>query len=81
MGIQPFATCTSELIDSRIVLGGIGSFGTQAASEFASSPEKMSALIKSAPLGWESKNMQAVLRIKVVGFQPVAVDVVATSYW
>jgi hypothetical protein len=64
-----------------IVLGGIGSFGTRTASEFASSPEKMRALLKSAPVGWEGKNMQAVLRIKVVGFQPVAVDIVATSYW
>lgn len=64
-----------------IVLGGIGSFGTQAAAEFASSPEKMGALLRSAPSGWEGKSMQAVLRIKVVGLQPVAVDVIATSYW
>jgi hypothetical protein len=62
-------------------IGGIGSFGTQAAAEFVSSPEKMNDLLKSAPPQWETKNMQAVLRIKVVGYEPVAVDVVATSYW
>jgi hypothetical protein len=64
-----------------LAIGGIGSFGTQAAAEFVSSPEKMNDLLKSAPVGWETKNMQAVLRIKVVGYAPVAVDVVATSYW
>ncbi|NYF90231.1 hypothetical protein RBB79_11635 [Tunturiibacter empetritectus] len=62
-------------------IGGIGSFGTQAAAEFVTSPDRMNDLLKSAPPGWEGKNMQAVLRIKVVGFAPVAVDVAATSYW
>ena len=62
-------------------VGGIGSFGTQAAAEFVTSPEKMNELLKSAPLGWEGKNIQAVLRIKVVGNAPVAVEVAATSYW
>ena len=62
-------------------IGGIGSFGTQAAAEFVTSPDRMNDLLKSAPPGWEGKSMQAVLRIKVVGNAPVAVDVVATSYW
>jgi hypothetical protein len=64
-----------------ITIGGIGSFGTQAAAEFVANPEKMNDLLKSAPAGWENKNMQAVLRIKVVDLAPVAIDVVATSYW
>ncbi|WP_221313201.1 hypothetical protein [Granulicella aggregans] len=64
-----------------LTIGGIGSYGTQAAAEFVTSPDRMNDLLKSAPSGWEAKNMQAVLRIKVVGFAPVAVDVVATSYW
>ena len=41
----------------------------------------MRDLLKTAPRGWENKNMQAVLRVKVVDYQPVAVDVVATTYW
>lgn len=64
-----------------IVLGGIGSFGTQAAAEFVLSPEKMGAMLRTSPAGWDGKNMQVILRIKVIGFQPVAVDVIATSYW
>jgi hypothetical protein len=64
-----------------ITAAGIGQYGTQAAAEFLGSPERMRDLLKSAPRGWEYKNMQAVLHVKVVGFTPVAVEVVATSYW
>lgn len=64
-----------------LTVAGIGEYGTQAAAEFVSSPEKMHDLLKSAPRGWESKNMQAVLHIQVVGFTPVAVEVIATTYW
>jgi hypothetical protein len=64
-----------------IIAAGIGQYGTQAAAEFLSSPERMRDLLKSAPRGWEYKNMQAVLHVKIVGFTPVGVEVVATSYW
>ncbi len=60
---------------------GIGQFGTQAAAEFISSPERMRDLLKSAPPGWQKKNMQVVLHITVVGYTPVQVEVVATTYW
>ncbi len=64
-----------------LAIGGVGSFGTQAAAEFVSSSDEMEKLLQSAPPGWEKKNMQVVLRIKVIGYAPVAVEVVATTYW
>ena len=64
-----------------LVLGGIGSYGTEAAAEFVSSPERMNELLRAAPAGWEGKNMQAVLRIRVVDYTPVSVDVVRTVFW
>ena len=64
-----------------ITSAGIGEYGTQAAAEFLTSPENMRDLLKSAPRGWEAKSMQAVLHVKVMGYQPVSVEVVATSYW
>jgi hypothetical protein len=64
-----------------ISAAGIGQYGTQAAAEFLSSPDRMRDLLRTAPRGWEHKNMQAVLHVKVVGYTPVAVDVLATSYW
>ncbi len=66
---------------SSITVAGIGEFGTQAAAEFLTNPDHMRTLLSSAPPGWEKKNMQAVLHVKVVDYQPVAVDVAATSYW
>ncbi len=64
-----------------ITIAGIGEFGTQASAEFLANPDRLRELLKSAPRDWEDKNMQAVLRIRVVEFSPVGVDVVATRYW
>jgi hypothetical protein len=64
-----------------ITVAGIGQSGTQAAAEFLTNPDRMRDLLKAAPPGWENKNMEAVLHVKVVGFQPVEVDVAATTYW
>lgn len=72
---------TSNTGGPVLTIGGIGSFGTQAAAEFVTNPEKLKELLKSAPAGWESKNMQAVLRIKVEDNAPISIEVVATSYW
>ncbi len=64
-----------------LILAGVGEYGTQAAAEFVADPKRMQDLLRTAPPGWESKNMESVLHIKVVGGSPVQVDVVASSYW
>ncbi len=71
----------SETGGPLMTTAGIGQFGTQAAAEFVSSPDRMRDLLKSAPPEWQKKNMQVVLHITVVGYAPVQVDVVATTYW
>jgi hypothetical protein len=72
---------TSKAGGPLITVAGVGQAGTQAAAEFLTNPEKMRSLLQNAPRGWESKNMQAVLQVKVVGYLPASVDVVATNYW
>ncbi len=64
-----------------ITVAGIGESGTLAAAELLTNTEKMRDFLKTAPRGWENKNMQAVLRVKVVDYQPVGTEIVATSYW
>ncbi len=64
-----------------ITIAGVGEYGTQAAAEFLANSDRLRELLKSAPEGWEQKNMQAILHIRVVGFSPVGVEVVATRYW
>ena len=82
---EDYALVTRLLVSKTggpsMTVAGIGEYGTQAAAEFLSNPEKVRELLKSAPAGWENKNMQAVLHVKVLAYQPVAVDVVAVSYW
>jgi hypothetical protein len=64
-----------------IAVAGIGEFGTQAAAEFVSSPDKMAELLRTAPRDWQDKNLEFVLRVKVVQYSPVTVDVVGKAYW
>ncbi len=64
-----------------LTVSGIGSFGTDAAAEFVTSDEKMSAMLRDAPMHWEQKNFQAVLHIRVVANAPVGVEVVTSAWW
>jgi hypothetical protein len=64
-----------------ITVAGISEYGTRAAAEFISSPLRMRELLKTAPPGWENMNVQIVLHVKVLDYQPVSVQVVATKYW
>lgn len=49
-----------------VILGGLGPYGTAAASEFVSNPEYFSQFSQNAPKGWESRNIQIVLETSVV---------------
>jgi hypothetical protein len=64
-----------------ITAAGVGFAGTQAAGEFVTSPQSISALVKSLPRGWETKNLQIVLHTTVTNQLPSAPDVVATYCW
>ena len=64
-----------------VSLAGIGSFGTQAAAEFVCSPDRMTELLRLAPPQWNGENLQVVLRIHVVDYQPVEIQVAATRFW
>jgi hypothetical protein len=64
-----------------ITAAGISEYGTRAAAEFLADPAKMRELLKNAPPGWQHKNMQALLHVRVLDYQPVEVNVVTTTYW
>jgi hypothetical protein len=76
----------SRLVNSQtgavvITVAGIGAFGTEAAGEFSTSPQRLKELLSSAPQGWEKKNMQVVLHAKVRNDTLDSVAVVAANYW
>jgi hypothetical protein len=64
-----------------ITVAGISEFGTRAGAEFLASSESMRELLKTAPRGWQHMSMEVVLHVKVLDYQPVSVQVVATKYW
>ena len=64
-----------------IVAAGVGYPGTQAAAEFVTNPQSISALVKSFPKGWEKKNMQIVLHTTTTNQLAAAPDVVAVYCW
>ncbi len=64
-----------------IAVAGIGYAGTQAAAEFLTSPQSISALVKSLPSGWEKKNIQIVLHTVVTNQLPSPPDVIAIYCW
>lgn len=64
-----------------ITAAGIGQYGTQAASEFVSSPQRIRDFAAQAPANWAQKNLQIVLHVKVVQDTPASVETAAIWYW
>ncbi|MGC2403043.1 MAG: hypothetical protein WA510_24860 [Acidobacteriaceae bacterium] len=64
-----------------LAIGGIDTYSNQAAADFLSDPDRLDALLKTVPTGWERKNMQIVLHTNVVKEVPTAVNVEAWDIW
>jgi hypothetical protein len=76
----------SRVIDpttGRLVVtaAGITKFGTAAAGEFLSDPSYMDNALRSAPGGWDRKNIQILLSTKIVGESSGPPRVLATHFW
>jgi hypothetical protein len=50
-----------------LVIGGLGPYGTEAASEFVQAPQHLADLAAKLPRGWENKNLEVVLKTNVIG--------------
>jgi hypothetical protein len=66
---------------AEICIAGIGPYGSQAGGRFLTDPAVLQRVLRSAPEGWEDKNLQLVLRTNVVGAVPRAPELVASTYW
>jgi hypothetical protein len=64
-----------------LAIAGIDTYSNQAAADFLSDPDRLDALLKTLPTGWERKNMQIVLHTNVVKEVPTAVNVEAWDIW
>jgi hypothetical protein len=71
----------SKLTDNLVVLiAGIGKNGTEAASQFVTTPRYMDMLDQRSK-DWASKNMEVVLKIKVVDGKSGAPSIEAMCVW
>ena len=71
----------SKLTDNLVVLiAGIGKNGTQAASQFVTTPRYMD-LVSQHSSDWESKNMEIVLKVNVVDGKNGAPSIEAIYVW
>ncbi len=64
-----------------VELAGVTSYGTDAASDLVTNPELMAEALKGAPKGWQQKNLQLVLAVKVIGGTPASPKVVGSYFW
>src|SRR5262249_19913136 len=64
-----------------VTAAGITKFGTAAAGEFLSEPSYIEEAMRSAPKGWERKNIQIVLATSLVGESSGPPRVIATYFW
>jgi hypothetical protein len=62
-------------------VAGMGQYGTLAATDFVCKPESIQQLGAALGSGWQRKNFQVVLRIKIIDFKPVSTSIIATHTW
>src|SRR5215472_8029413 len=49
-----------------VEIAGITQYGTDAAGDLVTNPDLMAEAVQGAPAGWQNKNLQLVLRVKVI---------------
>ena len=64
-----------------LVIAGLGPYGTEAAGEFASSPKYLEKVRKQLPLGWETKNLEVVLKTDVIDGKAGPPVLLAATAW
>lgn len=72
------------LPDTRAMLvevAGITQYGTEAAADLVTDSDLFAEALRGLEAGWEKKNLQLVLHLKVISGQPTAPRVVAAHLW
>jgi len=62
-------------------VAGLGQYGTLAAAELICSPADLYQMTRQFGKGWAGKNLQVVLRVRVVDFKPAPPEIVAYRIW
>ncbi|HEV2687189.1 MAG TPA: hypothetical protein VGV35_01505 [Bryobacteraceae bacterium] len=64
-----------------VEVAGITQYGTEAAADLITTPEYLAEALRDAPKGWQNKNLQFVVHVKVISGTPTSPKVVAAHFW
>jgi hypothetical protein len=64
-----------------VEVAGITQYGTEAGADTITNPEFLAEALQDAPQGWQNKNLQLVLRVKVISGTPDSPKFVAKYFW
>lgn len=64
-----------------MVIAGLSAPGTIAAEEVVANPQYLEVFLKSAPTGWENKNIEAVIETQVIDGKTGPPSIIATYIW
>jgi hypothetical protein len=64
-----------------VELAGITQYGTEAAADLVTNSDLMAEALRGAPAGWQSRNLQLVLHVKVISGTPSSPRVLQTHFW
>lgn len=64
-----------------LAVGGVTLLGTAAAAEFVTNPQRLEGIDKYLPAGWESKNLQILLKARVIEGRAGPAQIVACTAW
>jgi hypothetical protein len=63
-----------------VEIAGITQYGTDAAGDLVTNPDLMAEALGGQP-GWQTKNLQLVLKVKVISGAPASPKIVARYFW
>ena len=64
-----------------VEVAGITQYGTDAAADLITNSDLMTEAFRNAPAGWQKKNLQLVLHVKVISGAPSSPTVVKQYFW
>ena len=64
-----------------VELTGITQYGTDAAADLVTNADLLGEVLRGSPAGWQNKNLQIVIHVKVISGAPSSPRVVATHFW
>ena len=60
---------------------GLNVYGTEEAGRILASPDSLQPILRKLPKHWESKNLELILHVEVVGDAPAMPEMVAVNTW